>query len=291
MLELQSEPVLTPPLASATVILLRDGAEGLEVFLLERHAESDVLGGVFVFPGGKVDRDDVDWLDQLDLKMDELQRRLGEPDLSSKQAAMLHIAAVREVFEETGVLFAPVSGDIARDAWRRLREGPRFTELLEPTGVRLDTGQLRPWSRWITPLVPSMQRKRFDTRFFVARVPEGQTPTHDEHEATASIWLQPGTALQRYWDREIDLAPPQIMTLAQLTRLDDVASVLASADARQPPCIKPHPIELPGGRILCYPGDPEHPVAERAMAGPLRLYWRNRRFEPEQGTLAALLKD
>ncbi|RYY72103.1 MAG: NUDIX hydrolase, partial [Comamonadaceae bacterium] len=206
------------PLASATVVLLRDGDQGLEVFLLQRHAESDVLGGAYVFPGGKVDRDDGEWLDRLDVPPADLHARLGEPELQAPEAATLFVAAVREVFEETGLLFAPVDGERAREGWQSLRSGMRFNELLQPWDTGLSVSQLQPWSRWVTPVVSSVSRKRFDARFFVATVPEGQQPTHDAHEATASLWLSPRAALHQYWDGLIALAPPQIMSLAHLAR-------------------------------------------------------------------------
>ncbi|HEY8360671.1 MAG TPA: NUDIX domain-containing protein, partial [Ramlibacter sp.] len=160
----------TAPLPSATVVLLRDGASGLEVFLLRRHAQSDVLGGAYVFPGGKVDAADAQWVDRLDTAPAELQARLGEPDLDAAQAATLFVSAIREVFEETGLLFASLHGEQARQAWRTLRTGVRFSDVLAPLQPRLAAAPLQPWSRWVTPVVSSVSRKRFDTRFFVAAV-------------------------------------------------------------------------------------------------------------------------
>ena len=278
------------PLPSATVVLLRDGADGLEVFLLRRHAQSDVLGGAYVFPGGKVDGGDAHWLDRLDLPAEELQARLGEPDMDAAQAATLFVTAVREVFEETGLLLADATPELARDAWQSLRAGARFTDLLGPLGLRLAASALHPWSRWVTPVVSSVARKRFDTRFFVAAVPPGQQPAHDDHEATASLWLSPPAALRQYWDGQIDLAPPQIMSLAHLARHATLASVLAAAHARTPPCIRPEPFDVAGERVLCYPGDPSHSVRDQFLPGPTRLRWRNKRFEPDGG-LAMLLGD
>src|SRR6478609_12170520 len=103
-MQLQTDPIATPAAPSATVVMLRDGAQGLEVFLLKRHGLSDVLGGAYVFPGGKVDREDAEWLDRLDEPPASLHGRLGEPELSVDDAATLYVAAVREAFEETGAL-------------------------------------------------------------------------------------------------------------------------------------------------------------------------------------------
>jgi 8-oxo-dGTP pyrophosphatase MutT (NUDIX family) len=279
-----------PPAPSATVVLLRDAADGLEVFLLRRHGQSDVLGGAYVFPGGKVDPEDADWADRLDVAPGELHALLGEPEMTPLQAAGLFVTAIREVFEETGLLFADLSPQQARDAWAALRQGPRFDELLEPLQPRLVASALRPWSRWVTPTLSSVGRKRFDTRFFIATVPPGQHPGHDEHEATESLWLTPRTALRQYWDGLIELAPPQIMSLTHLARHGSVASVFAAAAARTPPCIRPEPRDVDGLRVLCYPGDPWHSQQEQVLPGPTRLTWRNKRFEPDAG-LQILLGD
>jgi 8-oxo-dGTP pyrophosphatase MutT (NUDIX family) len=278
------------PLPSASVVLLRDGAAGLEVFLLKRHGLSDVLGGAYVFPGGKVDPEDAGWLDRIDADPRDLHARLGEPELGEAEAAATYVAAVREVFEETGVLIGTLPAERARSAWAALRQGPRFDELFEGSDLVLTVSGLQPWSRWITPVAGGVVRKRFDTRFFVAAVPPGQQPTHDEHEAVASVWLPPHVALTQYWEGEIELAPPQIMGLAHLARHASLASVMAAARDRLPPCIQPEPFEEEGARVLCYPGDPRHSVRERALPGPTRLAWRGKRFEPEGG-LAALLRD
>jgi 8-oxo-dGTP pyrophosphatase MutT (NUDIX family) len=279
-----------PAAPSATVVLLRDAADELEVFLLRRHGQSDVLGGAYVFPGGKVDPEDAEWADRLDRSAHDLHAALGEPELAPEQAAGLFVTAIREVFEETGLLFADVTPAQAREAWAALREGRGFDELFAPLGLRLLAGALHPWSRWITPTLSSVVRKRFDTRFFVAAVPPGQEPTHDEHEATESLWLTPGAALRQYWDGAIELAPPQIMSLTHLARHRSVASVFAAADARPPPCIRPEPRDADGLRVLCYPGDPWHSERAQALPGPTRLTWRNKRFEPDAG-LAILLGD
>lgn len=288
-MEPHTEPNEANALPSATVMLLRDGEQGLEVFLLKRHGLSDVLGGAYVFPGGKMDEDDAELAPRLDQDPAALHAALGEPELTPLQAAALHVAAVREVFEETGVLFAPLTSPAAIEAWALLREGRHFNDLIEGLGLPLVTKGLAPWTRWITPLVGGVVRKRFDTRFFVAAVPAGQEPRHDDHEATDSVWLAPRVALEQYWSGAIQLAPPQIMSLSHLSRLGNVAAALAEARSRRPPLVLPEAFEHEGMRVLCYPGDERHSVRERAMPGPTRLCWRNKRFEPEDGGLAGLL--
>ncbi|RYF13932.1 MAG: NUDIX domain-containing protein [Comamonadaceae bacterium] len=289
-MELQTFHNHGPAAASATVVLLRDREGELEVFLLRRHGQSDVLGGAYVFPGGKLDPEDAQWAQRMDLPAPRLHELLGEPELQPGEAAALFVAAIREVFEETGVLFADVAPARSQELWALLRQGPGFDELLGPLGLTLTASALLPWSRWVTPTLSSVVRKRFDTRFFVAAVPPGQEPRHDEHEATESVWLPPRAALRQYWDGSIELAPPQIMSLAHLARHGSVESVFSAARARRPPCIRPQPQDVEGVRVLCYPGDPWHPEREQALPGPTRLAWRNRRFEPDGG-LAMLLGD
>lgn len=256
-LDIHFDAVDSAPIDSATVMVLRDGARGLEVLMVRRHGDSGVLGGAHVFPGGKLDAADSEatW-PGLDQDGSWFARTLGEPDLSPAVARGLFAAALRETREECA--------------------------------LDLPGGSIWPWSRWITPRQPSVSRKRFDTRFFVAAAPDGQEAVHDAFEATEVVWVEPRAGLQRYWDGAIDLAPPQIMSLVQLAPLGSVAQALALARQRPPACIEPHPFDDAGERVICYPGDPMHPVRDAVWAGPTRLRYRHRRFEPEGG-LAALL--
>jgi hypothetical protein len=184
---------------------------------------------------------------------------------------------------------APVTGTEGERAWAMLREGHSFDEVLASLGFELASDALVPWSRWITPRVPSMMvGKRFDTRFFVAALPDGQTAGFDDHEAVAGDWLSAREALRRYVARDIVLGPPQIMSLLQLAPCRSVAEVLDAARRRPPPLIEPEPFDQDGVRVVCYPGDERHPCRERALIGPTRLYQRNKRFEPAEGVDALL---
>lgn len=298
-MQLNREVVTTPPRASATLVLLRDASDaGLEVFLLRRHTASAVLGGAYVFPGGKLDDADCSAasLHRLDQPTARLHAQLAESDLQATTAAGLYVAAVREALEECGVLFArqmdaslPMHDAAQRAHWQRqLHEGLSFEALLVQQNLQVDTQALAAWSRWITPVVPSVTNKRFDTRFFVAALPEGQSPVHDNLEAIDSLWLTPRLALQRYWARELSFAPPQIMTLSSLTHFTSVAEVLQFAKSRQPPRVLPEPFDEQGVRTICYPGDPRHSDRTRALEGPSRLRFVDGRFEPDGG-LDALL--
>ncbi len=249
-MELNDELVLGQPRDAASVVLLSDDAGRLEVFLLRRGESSTVVGNAHVFPGGKVDDRDAEpsaWPDA----PPELAASLGEPELESSRARALVVAACRETREETTVVLAPSA--------------------------------LVPLSRWITPKRPALMKKRFDTRFFVARSPAGANARHDGQEATHSVWLEPRRALFAYRDGDIVLAPPQIMTLAMLARMPTVETVLANLRAVTPPLVEPVAFLLDGERAVAYPGDPEHPDPRRALSGPTRLVLRDGRFVPPDG--------
>jgi len=277
------------PRPAATLILLRDGERGVEALMLKRHGLSDAFGEAFVFPGGKLDAADAAVgmsPDAIDATPAELHARLGEGDIDRSFAAGLFVAAIREAAEEADVLLAQgTQPDAVTAALEALRAGTPFAAALASTRVRLLASALQPWARWITP-VGRLQPKRFDARFFIAREPPDAVARHDGRETTESAWLCPRDALERYWAREIALAPPQIMTLAHFARFGDVDSILAEARSRAPLHVQPHVLDEPQGMTLCLPGDSAHPVAARAMPGPLRLAVRSKRFEPEGGLAA-----
>ena len=277
-----------PPRDAASVVLLRDGSGGLEVFLVQRHGASDVLGGAHVFPGGKVD--DADALlapaQYLDQPVAPLQAQLAEPGLGANAAAGLFVAAIREAWEECGVLFAEAHTGAAPTP----APDSDFAHMLARRGLRLQTRQLAPWSRWITPVLSPTMSRRFDTRFFLAALPQGQEAIHDNHEAVASVWLTPRAALLQYQAGQIELVPPQIMSLLHLMQYTGAAQALDAARRQPPPVILPEGFDEGDTRVLCYPGDPRHPVGQRALPGPTRLEYRHKRFQPPGG-FGALLGD
>lgn len=286
-------PTPAPPRPSASVVVLRDGAGGLEVLLQRRSERAGVLGGMYVFPGGKLDAADSasDWRGRLDQAPEDLHTRLAEPETDAPTAVGLHVAALRETFEEAGILLAEpdpegqavTTPDGVSSVRASLQAGLDWPQALAQAGLRWHTRGLMPWTRWITPLRPAVGSHRFDTRFFLARLPQGQQACHDDHEATDSVWLSPRAALERYWAREIGLVPPQLMGLAQLARHPDVAGAWAEALRRPPPRVLPETFDVEGVRHMCYPGDEQHPVRERALPGPSRLRLLHGRFEPLNG--------
>jgi 8-oxo-dGTP pyrophosphatase MutT (NUDIX family) len=289
----QAETSPIVPRHASTVLLLRDGDAAPEVYMLRRHDDSTAFGGAYVFPGGKLDRADceAECLGRVGMHPDALHASLGEPDIDPATAAGLFFAACRETFEESRVLLARnADAELGARAWTMLREGFGFAEVLAAHGLELSVDGLVPWSRWITPRIPSTmaRNKRFDTRFFVAALPEGQEAGFDDHEAIAGDWLDPREALRRYRDGRIVLGPPQIMSLVQLAQYRSASEVLEAARGRGPALIEPEPFELDGCRVVAYPGDERHPVRERCLVGPTRLIQRGNRFEPIEGIDALL---
>ena len=283
------------PRDAATVVLLRDAPGGLEVLLQRRHTQMTDMGGLYVFPGGKLDPQDSDAqsLAALDQSPQALHAHLCEPDLPPSLAAGLYVAALREALEECGLLLAePLQAGAPLDAPRAramLREGQPLAQVLSHLGLRLATQRLAAWSRWITPLSPAMGTRRFDTRFFVAPAPLGQTAAHDNEETTESVWLAPRAALEQYRDGRIELAPPQIMSLAHLARYARMQDVVVAARSQRPPTILPLAHLDAGLRTIAYPGDPLHAERERALPGPTRLRQQGLHFLPEAGFEALFL--
>lgn len=249
-----AEPV--PARASATVIVARDGTRGLEVFMLERHLQSDFAGGAFVFPGGKLDQADLDpgFLELLVGWSPALAAGWGRED--EELARALVVCAIRETFEEAGILLARLPDGrpvrLGSDAGRwievrhALQAGHRSAlQGAREAGIRFDASMLRFWVRLVTPV---QAPKRYDTRFFVAAMPEGQTPLHDDVETTASTWVNPADAVERAAAGELSIIFPTRKTLESLMPYASVGELLEAA------AVRPHdPIEP---RIILRDGEP-----------------------------------
>ena len=288
---LNNEVVDTPPRPSSTVLLVRDGVDGLEILMQRRHERNDVLANAYVFPGGKVDRADgeIQMLSRLDLPASAIHARMADADLDEPGAAVYFAAACREIFEEAGLLLAqradgsPADARDAEMAMQWLRQDHSFVEVLERFDLTMQASALVPWTRWITPRQPTVMNKRFDVRFFLARAPAGQNAVHDNHEAVESVWLSPRAALERYNARQMMLAAPQLMSLVELAGHATVDAAMDAKAVNWPRLVEPHPFEHEGMRAVAYPGDPLHANPRRVMPGPTRLIFRDGRFEPVGG--------
>jgi 8-oxo-dGTP pyrophosphatase MutT (NUDIX family) len=219
-----------------------------------------------VFPGGRVDETDADleggdWCDGLDHAARQL------PDLPRPDAVAFHVAAVRELFEEAGVLVArrgsggfvslADSGSHRRFMAHRAAVHARSRTLraiAEIESLRVALDALLLFAHWVTPPLP-VEGRRFDTRFFVTRVPDGQVPAHDDRETTDGVWMTPREAIARAFNREIVLPPPTWVTLRELERHSTVNDALAWAAARRVVRREPAVVEEDGSRILVMPLD------------------------------------
>lgn len=258
------------PRDAATVILLRDEDEGFSVFMVKRHAKSGFMAGAYVFPGGGLDEDDraPDLLARtVGRSADEAARSLGEDD--GARSLALHVAALRELFEEAGVLLAD-GAERALDARARLIEKQTsFRAIVNELDLSLRADALTSLSRWVTP---EIEPRRFDARFFLALAPAAQRAAHDRIEVTEGEWLRPADALARGARAEIQLPPPTLRTLELLALHARAADAIADAASRPPPLVRPAFCDLGNGKwALTLPGDPQHPERARVIAGPTRF--------------------
>jgi len=219
------------PRDAATVMLLRQQAAGLEVYMLRRKRTMAFAPGAYVFPGGSVDPRDAD--EQVAWAGPDAAEWGRVFDAPSAQARALVCAAVRETFEESGVLLAgesaeSVVADTTSEEWETDRQAlldhsVSLAELLARRRLVLRADLLRPWSRWITPVI---EPRRFDTRFFAAALPAGQRTRDVGGEAAEVAWLSPGAALAAGKRGEIRLFPPTAVTLSELADCGDLNTVL-----------------------------------------------------------------
>ena len=205
-------------------MLLRDGADGLEVFMVRRSLRLVFAGGAHVFPGGAVDAAD---------------REIG-----GEGSMVFKVAAVRECFEEAGFLLAvDAAGEVVRlddpamaerffQYRREIAGGERsLADVCGTERLRLAVDTMHYVSRWITP---EGAPRRFDTRFFVCAAPEGQTPLHDAEETIAHEWARPADVLQRHRDGAVGLMTPTQSSLKWLAEFDTVDDALAAAASSGP---------------------------------------------------------
>jgi 8-oxo-dGTP pyrophosphatase MutT (NUDIX family) len=273
------------------VVVLRDGPDGPEVFMVRRHADTAFMGGAHVFPGGRVDEGDHGadeaWCDGIAHAAQQLA------DLAAGEALAYHVAAARELFEEAGVLLArQTAGDFVSlagaDIHSRFKQDrsdvhggtTTLRAVIEREHLRLALDALVRFAHWVTPPIDTRQ---FDTRFFMTRVPPHQTPAHDDTETTDSVWLRPADAIARSQRGDIVLPPPTWTTLRELEPFTSVEDAIAWARRRAVVRRMPVLLEQDGRRMLLLPGDPLHP--DPAGAEPpveTRFVFTDRRWRAER---------
>ena len=262
------ETAIAPSRQASTVVIARDAPKGsIEVVLIQRHAGLRFMAGAYVFPGGAVQTNDADA--SIGRQIENPARPWPASDDADNDRAHA-VAAIRETFEEVGLLLGTSEVDAARLRALRVQalSGIDFGALLSLSRLQLDLGSLVPLIRWITPLSEPI---RFDTRFYVARLPAGQTAEHDAQESVDLQWLTPANAIERAASGAMQLAAPTRRTLEEINDVTSVDALIERARAWQAPTVEPVVREVDGLRQLLFPGDPAHPVSTRVLRGPTRL--------------------
>lgn len=249
-----------PPRPAATVLILRDGRNGIEIFMVVRHHDIDFASGALVFPGGKVDPEDSspEW--------DDCVR--GAPAGGLDRA--FAIAALRETFEEAGILIARPRGSEALidasaahrlvAAHRAAGDGTRFVDLIRGEKLELAMDLMVRFAHWITP--PGLP-KRFDTHFFLVAAPVEQAGAHDGGESVEGFWVRPADALREAAEGKRSLVPATRLNLEKLSRSATVAQAVAGARASAIVTVMPKVTRNPdGSRVLRIPVEAGYDTSE-----------------------------
>lgn len=267
-----SQPGFQPvtPRAASTLVLMRDGAKGApEVLMVERSAEANFAPSAYVFPGGQLETAD----------STPLAAQLS-PGLSAAQAAKVlqgantdaealgyHVAAIRETFEESGILLAhpgaggaPMSADALAKARTEMNQGGlAFLDALAAWHWVLSTERLVYFAHWVTPeAVP----KRFDTRFFLAAAPAGMQAAHDAQEVVSTRWITAADALDAAAAKRIHMIEPTVKNLERLAAFGSTQAALDGFSGQPVPRILPKLVVNPQGkRVIVFPWQPEYETA------------------------------
>jgi 8-oxo-dGTP pyrophosphatase MutT (NUDIX family) len=254
------------PIPSATILMLRDGPTGLETFMVVRHHQIDFASGALVFPGGKVDAGDYD-----------VRNYCDGADSANNNAVAMMVGAIREAFEECGILLAREKGSSALVSGKRLgileryrdplnRSEVSLIEFLEKEQLRLACDTLQHFAHWITP---EMLTKRFDTHFYLAVAPSDHLAIHDGHESVDSVWITPDNALKGNADGTYTIIFPTRVNLEMLGESSNVADALRAATDRNIVSILPWSEKRDDGTYICIPQDAGYvTTTEKMQASP-----------------------
>ncbi len=255
------------PRPAATIVLMRNGDDGLEILMLKRNRSAGFVPGAYVFPGGRVDRADAteELVSRVDgLTAERAARRLDLPaafddgDAAGPPAIAFYLAALREAFEETGILVAhdadgapppTAAEDEAVDALRDdlMEDRVAFEAVLDQLGCRIEGTSVEYLAHWITP---EAEPRRYDTRFFAAKVRRGAKPIIDPREMTDAIWVTPADALRRHADGVLPMVFPTIKTLEQLEPYASAEEALSDIGGAPVRTILPTLVVTPTGVAL-----------------------------------------
>jgi 8-oxo-dGTP pyrophosphatase MutT (NUDIX family) len=249
------------PVDAATIVLMRDSPEGLEIFMVVRHHQIDFASGALVFPGGKVDPQDAD---------ERIVGRMATYSPATPVQVRLQAAAIREAFEESGILLARRNSGASMGAsdeletWRAGLNADtlKLADMLEAGDLQLATDDMVHFAHWITP---PMMPKRFDTHFYLARVPHDQIAGHDGHENVDSVWIRPQQAIEEAKAGSRTIIFPTMCNVVRLAQYDTVEAAFADARATPVVPITPWTEKREGGNFLCIPKDAGYTLNEQKL--------------------------
>jgi 8-oxo-dGTP pyrophosphatase MutT (NUDIX family) len=255
----------SPAVPAATILLLRGDHSVLEVFMVVRHHQIDFASGALVFPGGKVDPQDED---------PALATRCDGASADPTQRT-LQIAAIREAFEECGVLLARRTGEsrlVPGDVLARLepyrmrlvKNEVSLLDFLRENDLRLACDQLTPFAHWVTP---EMMPKRFDTYFYLAEAPHDHLALHDGHESVDSVWITPQAAIEGARSQRYTVIFPTLRNVEKLGHARSPADAIARAKAAPIVSVTPWTEQRADGNYLCIPPQAGYDVNEEKMPG------------------------
>jgi len=293
--------IAIPKKAATTILLRNKEPEGFEVFLLKRHEKSSFMGGNYVYPGGRVDRQDGS-LEMCSFSkgvtLEEARMILGEA-ISPEESLAHWIAGIRELFEEAGVLLAydqegkllQLKDREERERFLHYRESLQkdkmsIGEMVQRENLHFALDQLHYYAHWITPEARS---ERFDTRFFLTRYPLGQEATHDQKETTAGAWLTPQKALEENLIGEVVLSPPTLKTLEDLSRFQNIEEIFHSLKKEDIQPILPVLTKVSDHPLLVFPWDAEYEIFQKGqIPSPVN---HGRPSQPRDNTTRLLMRE
>lgn len=257
------------PIPSSTIIIARDNlhGEGIEIFMVVRHHQIDFASGALVFPGGKVSKSDFDA---------EL-RHQTDSKTTDKQLPLM-IAAIREAFEESGILYARpaqsaslVTNEKAEslEPYRAQLEKDQcgMATFIKKESLSLALDELHHFAHWVTP---EMMPKRFDTHFYLARAPEGQTGSHDGRESVDSIWITPQKAISDAEEGKLKVIFPTRMNLMRLAQYSSVEDAISSTARNEVVTVMPWTEQQETGAMLCIPDNAGYDVTAISVEEVMR---------------------
>ena len=290
MLNFDPERPTTPPSNATTVLVVREAAEGIEIYCVKRHQKSGFLGGAVVFPGGKLSAGDADT--QFERWTTPLSPRAQGLAETVSFARALAVAAIRELFEEAAIL--PLSNrtlshaetlqlrDELTELTKTQSDSEAFLQLLQKHRLTIDTARLSAMARWLTPRAES---RRYDTRFYVLALTEQQAGRHDAKETTQGFWTTPKALLDRWQCGQVFLAPPTSHSLELLASAQNPDEAMSIAESQSLDVICPHFCQDGSVAVLALPGDllfPEPGSKPIWSNGPTRFELHSERFLPKR---------